>query len=254
MSDTVTRIPSTQIPPEAAMDDATIIRLLSQASTATLTTVMANHGVTRIFMYGVAPLPGSRPRLVGRAFTMRAVASREDYVRQDKAMPPEINLQRRAAEECGTGEVLVIDCRGNARGASGGLVLFERMRVRGCAGVVSDGGVRDAFEIVDAGFPVYAGGVCPPNSLVAHRFVELQVPVSCGEVAVYPGDFIVGDPDGVVCVPAALAAAVATEAAAYEHKETFIIDRIRGGASVFGTYPLQGEGLAAYEASKASGR
>ncbi|MFN8721793.1 MAG: ribonuclease activity regulator RraA [Rhodospirillales bacterium] len=227
-----------------------IAQTLSRASTATLCTVLSLRGIARVFMYGVSPLPGSRPRLVGRAFTMRSVSAREDMLARDRGQPPEVNLQRRAAEECPAGSVLVIDCRGNAAGASGGLVLFERMRVRGCAGIVSDGGVRDAADIVETGFPVYAKAVCPPNSLVAHRFVDLQVPVTCGEVAVYPGDWIVGDHDGVVVVPADIAAAVADEAAAYEHKEEFIIRRIRAGHSVFGTYPLTGEGLAAYEAQK----
>jgi regulator of RNase E activity RraA len=117
--------------------------------------------------------------------------------------------------------------------------------------VVTDGGVRDAYDIVESGFPVYAKAVCPPNSLVAHRFVELQVPVTCGEAAVYPGDYIVGDPDGVIVVPSEIAGEVAAEATAYEDKEEFIIRRIRNGASVYGTYPLTGEGLAEYEASRA---
>ena len=110
------------------------------------------------------PLPSSRPRLAGRAFTMRSVAVREDKLAADKAIDPRVNLQRRATEECPPGEVLVIDCRGDATGASGGMMLFERMRLRGCAGVVTDGGVRDAAEIAESGFPVYAKAVCPPNS------------------------------------------------------------------------------------------
>lgn len=228
------------------------IDLLRKASTATLATLLSLRGITRIFMYGVAPLPGSRPRLVGRAFTMRAVSAREDMLARDRERPPETNLQRRAAEECPPGHALVIECRGDARGASGGLVLFERMRVRGCAGVVSDGGVRDAFDIVETGFPVYAKAVCPPNSLVAHRFVELQAPITCGEAAVYPGDVIVGDPDGIVVVPMDLAAEIAEEAVAYERKEEFIIRRIRAGASIYGTYPLTGRGLEEYEAEKGS--
>lgn len=231
--------------------DADIIALLRSASTATLTSVMAKQGVQHVFMYGVTPLPGSAPRMVGRAFTMRSVAVREDVLALDKVRPPEVNIQRRAAEECGPDEVLVIDCRGNGTGASGGLILFERMRVRACAGVVSDGGVRDAADIVATGFPVYAGAVCPPNSLVAHRFIELQVPVTCGEVAVYPGDFIVGDPDGVVVIPQAMARAVAVEAAEYERMEAFIIERVRGGASIYGTYPLADEGLAEYRSLQA---
>jgi regulator of RNase E activity RraA len=128
------------------------------------------------------------------------------------------------------------------------------MRVRGCAGVVSDGGVRDACDIVETGFPVYARAVCPPNSLVAHRFVELQAPITCGGVAVYPGDFIVGDPDGVIVVPSALAAPVAAEAAEYEEREAFIIERVRAGAPIYGTYPLSGPELEAYERRKAGPR
>jgi regulator of RNase E activity RraA len=220
-------------------------------STATLATVLSQRGVQKVFMYGVAPLPGSRPHMVGRAFTMRAVAAREDMLRADKAMDPRQNLQRRAAEECGAGDVLVIDCRGDARGASGGLILFERMRFRGCAGVVSDGGVRDAADIVETGFPVYAGAVCPPNSLVSHRFVDLQVPVTCGDAAVYPGDVIVGDPDGVIVVPAALADEVAVAARELELKEQFIIARIRAGAPVYGTYPLEPPLLDAFVAWRA---
>src|SRR5690606_22208667 len=90
--------------------DADIVALLQSASTATLTSVMAKQGIQHVFMYGVSPLPGSAPRMVGRAFTMRSVAVREDVLTQDKARPPEVNIQRRAAEECGPGEVLVIDC------------------------------------------------------------------------------------------------------------------------------------------------
>ena len=76
------------------------------------------------------------------------------------------------------------------------------------------------------------------------------MPITCGEAAVYPGDYVVGDPDGVVVVPADIAAEIAGEAEAYEHKEEFIIRRIRSGASIFGTYPLTGEGIAEYEATK----
>lgn len=221
------------------MTSGNLAELYCGVSTATLATVLSQHGLQKVFMYGVAPLPGSCPRIVGRAFTMRAVAAREDMLRADKAMDPRQNLQRRAAEECGVGEVLVIDCRGDARGASGGLILFERMRVRGCAGVVSDGGVRDAADIAVTGFPVYAGAVCPPNSLVSHRFVELQGPITCGDAAVYPGDVIVGDQDGVIVVPAALAVEAARSGQDLELKEKFIIGKIRGGASVYGTYPLE---------------
>jgi regulator of RNase E activity RraA len=232
--------------------DAELIDRFNRCSTATLATILTRRGLDHVFLYDVVPLPNSRPRLAGRAFTMRSVAVREDKLDADKARDPRLNLQRRATEECPPGHVLVIDCRGDASGASGGMMLFERMRLRGCAGVVTDGGVRDAADIVEAGFPVYAKAVCPPNSMMAHRFIELDVPVTCGRVAVYPGDFIVGDNDGVILVPADIADAVSLEALAYEDKEAFILRKLRGGASIYGTYPLEGEGLAEYEAEKAA--
>jgi len=234
-----------------AAADADIVEGLKRCSTATLATVLGKRGLQRVFMYGVAPLPFTKPRLAGRAFTMRAVAAREDKLAQDRSRDPRQNLQRRATEECGVGEVLVIDCRGDASGASGGMILFERMRIRGCAGVVTDGGVRDAWEIAEGGVPVYAKAVCPPNSLVAHRFVELGVPVTCGGVAVYPGDFVVGDNDGVILVPSDIAEEVTAEALAYEDQEDFILRRIRSGSAIYGTYPLDGEALAEYQAEKA---
>lgn len=236
-----------------ASNDDIIIDRFRRCGTATISTILTKRGLNRVFLHGVPPLPGSKPRLVGRAFTMRSVAVREDMLAADKAQPPRVNLQRRATEECPPDYVLVIDCRGDASGASGGMMLFERMRLRGCAGVVTDGGVRDAAEIAEAGFPVYAKAVCPPNSTQAHRFIELDVPVSCGGVAVYPGDFLVGDADGVIVVPAAIADAVSQDALAHEEQEVFILRKLRAGASIYGTYPLEGEALAEYERERAGG-
>lgn len=236
----------------ASLTDDVIIDRFRRCGTATVSTILTKRGLNRVFLYGVPPLPGSKPRLVARAFTMRSVAVREDMLAADKSQPPQVNLQRRATEECPPGHVLVIDCRGDASGASGGMMLFERMRIRGCAGVVTDGGVRDAAEIVETGFPVYAKAVCPPNSMQAHRFIELNVPVSCGGVAVYPRDFLVGDADGVILVPAAIAEAVSEEAIAYEDQEAFILRKLRDGAPIYGTYPLEGEALAEYQREKAA--
>jgi regulator of RNase E activity RraA len=236
----------------ASSDDSAVIERFGRCSTATLSTVLNKRGLDRVFLYGVLPLPGSQPRLAGRAFTMRSVAVREDKLAADKALDPRHNLQRRATEECPPGQVLVIDCRGYATGASGGMMLFERMRLRGCAGVVTDGGVRDAAEIAASGFPVYAKAVCPPNSLRAHRFIELGVPVTCGGVAVYPGDFIGGDQDGVILVPADIADEISREAIDYEDQEAFILRRLRAGASIYGTYPLEGDALAEYRSERAA--
>lgn len=220
---------------------------LAKCATSTLASVLLRRGLANVVMRGVQPMPGTAPRVAGPAYTMRSVPMREDKSAADTTLPLGSNIQRRAAEECGVGEMLVIDCREDASAASGGMMLMERMRLRGCAGVVTDGGMRDTHELAEVGFPVYAAGPTPTSSLVSHRFIELNTPVSCGGVAVYPGDYIVGDPEGVVVVPKELADEVADVALRTEDKEAFILRRLREGAPLFGTYPLAGEGLAEYE-------
>ena len=100
--------------------------------------------------------------------------------------------------------------------------------------------------------PVYCAGPSAPLNLAVHHATELQVPIGCGGVAVYPGDLIVGDADGIVVVPAHLAEEIAVAAEAQERLEEFVLTRIQQGAALPGTYPPNAETLAAYEAWKAS--
>ena len=95
-----------------------------------------------------------------------------------------------------------------------------------------------------------AGPSAPLNHAV-HHATELQVPIGCGGVAVYPGDLIVGDADGIVVVPAHLAEEIAAAADEQERLETFVLGRIQQGAPLPGTYPPNAATLAAYETWKA---
>ena len=110
------------------------------------------------------------------------------------------------------GHVLVIDCRGETRVASGGQILTTRLMVRGAAGLVSDGPVRDSGPISRMDFPVYCAGGSAPLNLIHHHTIDLNVPIGCGGVAVYPGDVIVGDDEGVAVIPRHLADEVARDA------------------------------------------
>jgi regulator of RNase E activity RraA len=143
---------------------------------------------------------------------------------------------------------LVIDCRGEKRVASGGQILTTRLKVRGAAGLVSDGPVRDSGEIAKMAFPVYCAGGSAPLNLIHHHAIDLDVPIGCGGVAVYPRDIVVGDVEGVVVIPRHLADEVANDAAEQETMEAFILERIEGGAKLPGTYPPNAETRAAYEA------
>jgi regulator of RNase E activity RraA len=125
------------------------------------------------------------------------------------------------------------------------------MMIRGAAGVVSDGGLRDSPEIAKLPFPTYCQGGSAPTNLIKHHAADLNVPIGCGGVPVFPGDIMVGDGEGVVVIPAEIAEEIAEQAAEQDLFETFVIERVREGQSTFGLYPPDAASKAAYEAWRA---
>jgi regulator of RNase E activity RraA len=131
---------------------------LRLVSTATLTTQLFKRGLRNAFMQGVKPLGRYDGNLVGPAFTLRNIPAREDIDTVAVLGDPE-HPQRRAIEIAPPGHVLVIDCRGDSRAACAGEILVMRLMTRGVAGLVADGGIRDAGPIGDrAQFPVFCAG------------------------------------------------------------------------------------------------
>jgi regulator of RNase E activity RraA len=222
-----------------------IFELLRIPSTATLTSVLAKHGLHNTAMLDVRPLkPGMR--MVGQAFTLRYIPAREDLDHggtTDNLTDP----QRVAIERVGPHDVLVIDARGDIRAGSMGAILATRLFKRGAAGAVTDGAFRDYAEIAESGLPAFARAAHPAANKTIHHPTDFQLPIACGGVAVYPGDVVVGDDDGVVVIPRRLAANVAETAVAQEQREEFIFEKIRSGASIVGAYPPSPETLAEYE-------
>ncbi len=220
---------------------------LQKVSVATLCTQLFKRGLRNVYIQGIARLTDpSGGNMVGPAFTMRNIPARED-IDQLSAFDNPDHPQRKAIESVPPGHVLVIDCRGETRVASGGQILTTRLMVRGVAGLVSDGPIRDSGRIADLDFPVYTAGGSAPLNLIHHHAIDLNVPIGCGGVAVYPGDIMVGDDEGVAVVPAHLADEVARDAAEQEVMEAFLLERIQGGATLPGTYPPNAETKAAFE-------
>jgi regulator of RNase E activity RraA len=220
--------------------------LLRGCSVATLSTQLFKRGLRNMVMQGVRLLAQGDAPMVGEAFTLRYIPAREDLDHVGVFADPE-HPQRKAIETVPPGQVLVCDCRGDARAASGGSILMTRLRVRGAAGFVSDGGLRDSPEIAQLGFPVYFGGPAPLLNLARHHAVDMNLPIGCGGVPVYPGDVIVGDGEGVIVIPRHLATEVARDAAEQERLEEFVIEEVRNGAPVIGTYPPKEAALARYQ-------
>lgn len=210
---------------------------LKKVSVATLCTQLFKRGFRNVFIQGVGRMTTpSTGNMVGPAFTMRSIPARED-LDQLSAFDDPMHPQRKAIESVPPGHVLVLDCRGEKRVASGGQILTTRLKIRGGAGLVSDGAIRDSGEISKMDFPVYTAGGSAPLNLIHHHALDQNVPIGCGGVAVYPGDIIVGDDEGVAVIPAHLADEVARDAAEQEVMEQFLLEKIQGGATLPGTYP-----------------
>ncbi|MBO1904319.1 ribonuclease activity regulator RraA [Microvirga sp. 3-52] len=209
---------------------------LKTVSTATLCTALYKRGLRNQFIQDVRPLNPSLGNMVGEAFTLRYIPAREDLnpisVFQDRAHP-----QRKAVEECPPGAVMVIDSRKDARSASAGGILVSRLMKRGVAGVVTDGGFRDSPEIALLDMPAYHNRPSAPTNLTHHQALDINVPIGCGDVPVWPGDVVVGDGEGVVVIPAHLADEIASEAVEMTAFEDFVQEEVLKGRSILGLYP-----------------
>ena len=205
-------------------------------STATLCTALFKRGLRNQFIQDVRPLSQKPKNMVGQAFTLRYIPAREDLNQLSVFQNPE-HPQRAAVEQCPQGSVLVMDSRKDARAASAGSILVSRLMVRGVAGVVTDGGFRDSPEIAELDIPAYHSRPSAPTNLTLHQALDINKPIGCGDVAVWPGDVVVGDREGVIIVPSGIADEIADEAVEMTAFEDFVTEEVLKGRSIIGLYP-----------------
>jgi regulator of RNase E activity RraA len=228
--------------------DPSIQQILSNISTATLTTVLLKKGLRNVWLRGTKPLQPNQPRIVGRAFTLRFVPAREDLATPESWSSP---ISTRAAiEAMPEGCIAVVDAMGVADAGIFGDILCARMHKRGVAALVTDGVIRDISGVRETGLPVWCNGVAAPPSVAGLTFVNWQEAIACGGVAVFPDDVIVIDEDGAVLIPKNLLEEIVAIAADQEHLENWIMEQVQAGASLPGLYPPNAENKARYLASK----
>ncbi|MBI5717024.1 MAG: ribonuclease activity regulator RraA [Burkholderiales bacterium] len=228
--------------------DAGAIDVLSQVTTATLTTILLKKGLRNVWMRGTRPLRPGGPRIVGRAFTLRFVPAREDLATPESWASP---ISTRAAiEDMPAGCVAVVDSMGVADAGIFGDILCARMARRGVAALVTDGVVRDLAGVLGTGLPVWCSGAAAPPSVAGLTFVGWQQPIGCGGVAVFPGDVVVVDDDGAVLIPANLLAEMLVLAPEQERLEAWIMAEVERGAALPGLYPPNAQNKARYEATR----
>lgn len=209
---------------------------LGRVAVATLSSQLRKRGYEHVSVDGVSPLVPGR-RLVGTARTLRFVPHRPDLFAGHGGG---FNAQKRAFDSVGPGEVLVMEARRDPTAGTLGDILALRAKVRGAAGIVTDGAARDAAAVAEIGLPVYTSGRHP--AVLGRRHVpwETDVTIACGGATVQPGDVVVGDDDGVLVIPPALVSEVLADAEKQEREENWIAERVAEGASVDGLYPLTG--------------
>lgn len=213
---------------------------LEHVSVATLATALFKRGLRNQVIQDVRPVAPKGKNMVGPAFTLRYMPAREDRNQLVEFRNPE-HPQRHAIETCPAGHVLVMDSRKTATAASAGDILITRLMMRGGAGVVTDGGFRDAMRIGELAIPAYHNRPSSPTNLTINEAIDINVPIGCGDAPVFPGDIVVGDDDSVIIIPAHIADEVAAEAHEMTAYEDFVVERVRAGDTIIGLYPATKE-------------
>jgi 4-hydroxy-4-methyl-2-oxoglutarate aldolase len=178
--------------------------------------------------------PISERKIVGRAWT---AALRPVLKHDDRTYP---NYALEILDEAPAGSVLVYVLEGSVEIAGMGNLMATTAQVRGLEGTVIDGAIRDIAEVREIGHQVFARRISPATSVGRLVSVSKQTPVKCADVMVHPGDYIVGDLDGVVVVPQAAAEKVVALLADYDARESKMIELIRKERSMLKALEIYG--------------
>jgi 3-hexulose-6-phosphate synthase/6-phospho-3-hexuloisomerase len=194
------------------VDEGSIREALNLVSTANISDAMHRTGD----LAGIRPVTGG-VKMVGPVVTVRTYPG-------DWAKPVE------AIDVAGEGEVIVIDAGGQGPAMWGELATHSSIQ-RGISGVVADGAVRDTPEIKQLRFPVWARLVMPTAG-EPKGFGEINVPIKISGVRIHPGDWAVGDDDGVIIIPKARASEFANRAMDVLEKENRLREEINRGSTL----------------------
>lgn len=165
-------------------------------------------------------------KLAGRAYPVRSPAGDNLWI-------------HRAVYAAAPDDILVVDVSGGYEFGYWGEVLSTAAKARKLGGLVIDGGVRDGEQLPDVGFPVFSRPFCIRGTgkdfgALGHLNSEIRI----GDVVIAPGDLIVGDGDGVVSIPAVLAAEVVQKSLERDRHEVVYMERLRQGESTLDIYDL----------------
>jgi regulator of RNase E activity RraA len=220
---------------------------LMTVAVPTLSAVLYQKGFHSRYLTNVKPLNPNMKKFCGAAWTVRAIPIREDLrAGISKGTIPSRN--RLAFDAAPAGAVIICGTGGNPNVAMMGDIMSTSLMTKGIEGVILDTGVSDGDFVATMDLPVIAAGNSPISSFSALMVIEHDTPIGFHQVAVFPGDIIVGDANGAVCIPRHMADELADACIEQERLEVFVLELIKAGAPIDGTYPPNEATMEAYRA------
>ncbi len=234
--------------PQISRPSSELVERVRQVGSATASATLAHMGVRRCNISG--PVSHNRgKRIAGPAVTLQMMPKREDLYDDAEYADPETQLHRHVLYQVREGDVVVVDARADMdSGIFGDMMMTYFKGLKG-AGVVVDGCMRDRQAVERLDIPIWLRGFTPNyHAQTGLMPYAVNVTVSCGNVTVVPGDIIVADDDGAVCVPVGLAEAMVEKAQKDHGWEEFCREKLMAGAPMQRYYPLHKDAVGEYEA------
>ncbi|WP_449396271.1 ribonuclease activity regulator RraA [Devosia riboflavina] len=233
--------------PDIVRPSKDLIAGILAVGAASASSTLAHMGIRNCHILGpVAQQTGKA--IAGPALTLQFMPKREDLYGEGEYADPEKQLHRHVLYHVQEGDIVVVDARGDMTAGVFGDMMSTYFRGRGGAGMVIDGALRDRPNLSKLDIPTWVRG-WTPNFHTQTNLMPFAVntPIACGGVTVMPGDIIVADDDGAVCVPAALAAEVIERSNQHHEWEDFSRMKLKQGAPLQRYYPLHQDARGEYE-------
>ncbi|MEI7468914.1 MAG: ribonuclease activity regulator RraA [Chloroflexota bacterium] len=236
--------------------DPALCEALSRIGSATTAGELFNLGVTRPHMSGLNCWKKGKAKagiaIAGPALTLQCMPKRQDMT-DSKEYGERGLFHHYVMYPTQPGDIIVCDARGEMEGGIFGEMMMTFFQRHGGAGVVIDGCLRDWPDMEDLDVGVWMRGVTPNHGMQNNlMFWGVNVPIACANVLVMPGDIIVADSDGAVCVPVKMAPEVIKRASEKRDWEEFTRMKLRQGEHLKQYYPLSAEARVEYEAWRAN--
>lgn len=224
--------------PSITRPSADLVERVKALGAANASSALGHMGIRNSHIIG--PTARTKGKVIaGPAVTMQCLPKREDMFDDSEYGDKELQLHRHVLYQAERGDVVVVDARGDLTSGIFGDMMMTYFKGKGGAGVVIDGCVRDWALVEALDVPMWLTGVTPNfHSQTNIMPFAVNTTIACGGVTVVPGDIIIADDDGAVCVPVALAEEVIAKATQHHEWEDFSRIKLEAGESLQRYYPL----------------